>query len=136
MVGNSTTPICQYSMSTFYCLQNISGEVSSFHVWIFFVDNFQESLVLVLILYDQSFKMSQIHQIYLRKKHIPHFQHKIQQLEAKRGKCEKEKYLEQENNHLHCHPRYEQPAGTSGTSGNKEEICQHRILECENSFLS
>ena len=70
MVGNSTTPICQYSMSTFYCLQNISGEVSSFHVWIFFVDNFQESLVLVLILYDQSFKMSQIHQIYLRKNDI------------------------------------------------------------------
>ena len=121
MVGNSTTPICQYSMSTFYCLQNISGEVSSFHVWIFFVDNFQESLVLVLILYDQSFKMSQIHQIYLRKDDIlklpslefiqvrsttyqeeplthcmfceslqnitgKHIQHKIQQLEAKRGK--------------------------------------------------
>ena len=55
-------------MSTFYCLKKFL--VSSFHVWIFFVDHFQESLILVLILYDQSFKMSQIHLIYLRKNYI------------------------------------------------------------------
>ena len=58
-------------------------------------------------------------------------------IRSEKGENERrKKYLEQENNHLHCHPRYEQPAGTSGTSGNKEEICQHRILECENSFSS